>query len=122
MQIVYAFVNQDAVSLASIAGVNVLAAGALLSWLRFSGPQFYTPGLLPDGITVAKNSVVVLAVLFAVSPILQTLTESYIDETIWAQTILLSALHICFHSYRISSSESKQSPWVLLETCFFFWQ
>lgn len=102
--------NQDAVSLVTIAGANICTAGALLLWLRFSGPQFYTPALLPDPFTVAKNTGVVLAVLFTVSPILQTLTESYTDETIWAQTILLSTLHICSHSYRISSSEYTQSP------------
>lgn len=109
VQILFAFVDQEAVSVGTIATVNIAVVASLLAWLRFSGPQFYTPGLLPDIPTVLKYTAIFLAVLFALSPVLQTLTQSYCNDTIWAQTILLAAMHICFHNYRITTSASAVS-------------
>jgi phosphatidylinositol glycan class C protein len=106
VQIIFAFVNQETVSVSTIATVNAVVVVALLLWFRFSGPQFYTPSLVPAIPTMLKYAAIFLAVLFALSPILQTLTQSYSNDTIWAQTILLAAMHICFHNYHITSSTS----------------
>lgn len=106
LQLIFALVHQDAVSVWTIAGVDAFVVTAVLAWLRFSGPRFYSPTLLPDVPVVLKYAAIMLAVLFALSPVLQTLTQSICNDTIWAQTILLSTMHIVFHPYHIASSSS----------------
>lgn len=92
------------VSVWTIAAVDGATLVGVLVWLRLAGPQFNTAALLPDIPMLLKFVVIFLAVLFGLSPILQTLTQSYSADTIWAQTILLSALQIAFHQYQVASS------------------
>ncbi|RYG50693.1 hypothetical protein EON67_04805 [archaeon] len=106
LQLIFALVHQQSVSVWAIGGVNVAVLTVLFAWLRFSGPRFYSPTLLPHIPMVVKYTCIFLAVVFALAPILQTLTQSYCNDTIWAQTIMLSAIHICFHEYHATTSTS----------------
>lgn len=107
--IIFALVDSEAAAVSTIATVNVIAVAALLGWLRFSGPRFYTPELLPSITLVLKYTAIFLGVLFALAPILQTLTQSYSNDTIWAQAILLAALHVCFHNYRAPALKENKN-------------
>jgi hypothetical protein len=106
VQLVFALVIRDTVSVWTIASVDAAILVTLFTCFHWAGPQFNTATLVPSLPLVIKYAVIFLGVLFAMAPILQTLTQSYSSDTIWAQTILLSAMHICFHQYHITSSTS----------------
>lgn len=50
----------------------------------------------------ALQGAAILALMWGVSPIIKTLTHSYTGEAIWAYAVLLCALHITFHEYRLA--------------------
>ena len=50
---------------------------------------------------VARTCGAFAAVLFALSPVLKTLTQSYCNDAIWALTAALCALHVAAHEYRL---------------------
>eukprot|EP01138_Halocafeteria_seosinensis_P005347 gb/GECG01005466.1/.p1 GENE.gb/GECG01005466.1/~~gb/GECG01005466.1/.p1 ORF type:complete len:355 (+),score=31.20 gb/GECG01005466.1/:1-1065(+) len=51
-------------------------------------------------VEAAWQGIIFLAALIVVSPVLQTLTQSFSDDTMWALTILFSAIHMIFHDYK----------------------
>lgn len=115
LQVTLALINRESVSVETVAALNGCAAAVLLAWLRLAGPQFYTAALLPDVPSVLSHAGIFAAVLFVLSPILQTLTQSYADETIWAHAILLAVTHVCFHNY--GSSNATASCVALASPC-----
>ena len=82
---------------------DVLVIAIAYSWLVRSGPQFYSPALFPEFPVILKYGTIMVGVLIILTPILQTLTKSWSNDTIVAQTIFLAALHIFFHPYRVAS-------------------
>lgn len=104
--LIFAFVHQDTVSVTTIAAMNMAVVMGIIIVFRNAGPRFSTQGLLPDALTLMKQLAIFVAVLFGLSPLLQTLTQSYCNDTIWAQTIPLSCLHIVFHEYRVTNQSS----------------
>jgi phosphatidylinositol glycan class C protein len=63
------------------------AAAAAAAWRR--------------GAVAARAGGAFAAVLFALSPVLKTLTQSYCNDSIWALTATLCALHVAAHEYRL---------------------
>ena len=51
----------------------------------------------------AWQGIIFFVALLAVSPVLQTLTQSFSDDTMWALTMLFSAVHIIFYDYQCPS-------------------
>lgn len=91
--------HNGSVSVEAIIAINVAVVAAIVAALRFSGPQFYTPAYMADLPAVLRSGIVLLVVLYALTPILQTLTQSFCNDSIWAHTITLAAVHIFFHEY-----------------------
>lgn len=53
----------------------------------------------PNLFSMLKARTILLAILQVVSPVLLSLTKSYSDDTIWAQAIVLSLLHLFCHDF-----------------------
>lgn len=109
LQLIFALVHNGTVSVEAIVGIDVAVVAAILATLRFSGPQFYTPAYMSDLPLVLRSGAVLLVVLYALTPILQTLTQSFCNDAIWAHTITLAAVHIFFHEYH-STNASFRGP------------
>jgi phosphatidylinositol glycan class C protein len=62
-------------------------------------------------------------ILYFVSPVLQTLTAAYSEDTIWALTILLGTLHVVTHDFTwlndIQSADSQHDGSISLNTGVF---
>lgn len=101
--LLYGFVHRNMISVNIITLSDILLTTSLIVAQRLAGPQFYTAGLLPDTSIIIRYSAIFLSVLFSFSPILQTLTQSYCNDTIWALTILLSTIHIVSHPYHVTN-------------------
>jgi phosphatidylinositol glycan class C protein len=100
----YGFVHRGAISITAVIMLDVVASIGLVVAQRLAGPKFHTAGLLPDMTHILRYSAIFLAVLFGLSPILQTLTQAYCNDTIWALTILLSTIHIVTHQYHSTAT------------------
>jgi hypothetical protein len=103
---VFSFVLQDTVSLGLLVVINGVVLVAVWLALKRGGKQFSTHGLLPDFPIILKYVAIFAAVLFGCSPILQTLTQAFCNDTIWGCCMLLFSVHVCNHEYQISSSSS----------------
>jgi len=101
--LLYGFVHRNMISVNLITVCDILLTTSLIVAQRLAGPQFYTAGLLPDTSVLLRYFAIFLSVLFSFSPILQTLTQSYCNDTIWALTILLSTIHIVTHPYHVTN-------------------
>ncbi|EGG24433.1 RhoGAP domain-containing protein [Cavenderia fasciculata] len=59
-----------------------------------------------------KDSILYIILLFgtvyALSPVLRTLTNSFSDDTIWALTFILLLAHLFFHDYGYTNGESER--------------
>lgn len=102
--LIYGFVHRGSVSISAVIVVDTLCTIGLIAAQRLAGPKFHTAGLLPDTTQIVRYSAIFLAVLGALSPVLQTLTQSYCNDTIWALTILLAAMHIVSHQYHSTAT------------------
>ncbi len=103
---VFSFVQQATVSLSFIVFVNGCVLAGIFFALRRGGKQFSTHGLMPDTPIICKYVAIFIAVLFGSSPILQTLTQAFCNDTIWGCCILLFSVHVCNHEYQVTSSSS----------------
>jgi len=95
-------VQTGSVSVEAVIGTNIAVLVACIVGIRFAGPQFYTPAYLPDVPRVLQYAVVLFFVLYGLAPILQTLTQSFCNDSVWAHTITLAAVHIFTHEYHIT--------------------
>lgn len=55
-----------------------------------------------------KRTVIIAVLLMLLSPVLHTLTRSYTDDTIWALTILLGAIHLAFADYAYLNAHTSE--------------
>jgi phosphatidylinositol glycan class C protein len=77
----------------ALTGINVLLLSLELMVRRTLDPS------APDLFSTIRARMVLIALLWVLSPVLLSLTKSYSDDTIWAQAIALSILHLFFHDY-----------------------
>jgi len=62
---------------------------------------------LEAGISFTKYTVLFVGIIWALSPVLQTLTSTYSDDTMWALTIFFSFLHVALFDYMHAPHSSK---------------
>ncbi len=106
MQLLYAMVHHSFMSIGAVAAVNAATILCILVVWRQAGPRFQPSGVLPGLPVVLKYAAVTLAALFAVAPVLQTLTQSYKSSTIWALNIVLASVHVAVYDYRSTTGTS----------------
>ncbi|KTW30784.1 hypothetical protein T552_00496 [Pneumocystis carinii B80] len=59
---------------------------------------------------IAKFSILIILVIFCVSPILESLTKSTTSDSIWALTFCLFLANIFFHDYSTAEWANKKFP------------
>ena len=100
------------VTVSFVAVANVVAAALITIALRAYGPPSLVRVLRPDTPTLLGTVGVFAVILFVLSPVLQTLSSSWSDETAWASTLGLALLHMLSHNYRSAPTfaAASESP------------
>jgi phosphatidylinositol glycan class C protein len=76
----------------------LLAINVLLLFLELLVRQNLDPQA-PDLCSTLKARTILVLIMWVLSPVLLSLTKSYSDDTIWAQAVALSVLHLFCHDY-----------------------
>lgn len=97
-QFLYTVVLQETLSAKVLLGLDVVGGLGGYAVCYFTLP-LDKRHLLPRDASLAKNLVVVAALLMVLSPVLMTLTRSYSDDTIWALSMLFVTMCLFSHDY-----------------------
>lgn len=93
-----AFFFIDAVLMVCLAGAALLGVH-LSPEGAGAGPGAAEHSMQRSILRLFKYTAVFLGVLFALSPVLRTLTSSYSNDTMWALTIGFAGMHVLLHDY-----------------------
>ncbi|XP_034232430.1 phosphatidylinositol N-acetylglucosaminyltransferase subunit C [Thrips palmi] len=77
-------------------------AGSILGYLWYRSQSDFQNGYWTCFYRDARMVAIFLSVGFASSPILKTLTETISTDTIYAMTVFMMLLHLCFKDYGVS--------------------